>query len=74
MKTIAYNPSTIEVEFANAIMRMREDIQKQLSNNEIIDIQHRIQDDNPSLKFILLDKDGDPHEVVIKVIQTPDKF
>jgi hypothetical protein len=74
MKTISYNPSAIEVEFANAIMRLREEIQAQLSNNEIIEIQHKIQDDNPSLKFVLLDKEGDPHEVVIKVIQTPDKF
>jgi hypothetical protein len=26
------------------------------------------------VKFSLLDKDGDPHEVVIRVIQIPDKF
>ncbi len=30
--------------------------------------------DNPMVRFSLLDKDGDPHEIVVRIIQVPDKF
>jgi hypothetical protein len=26
------------------------------------------------VKFNLVDKDGDPHEIVIRIVQIPDKF
>jgi hypothetical protein len=26
------------------------------------------------VKFNLLDKDGDPHEIVVRIVQIPDKF
>ena len=74
MKTTSYNPSNIEVAFAQALEDLKEDIQKKLPDNEIIKIENKIKEDNPLVKFYLLDKDGDPHEVVIKVIQTPDRF
>lgn len=74
MKTQKYNPSNLEVAFAQALEDLKEDIQKKLPDNEIIKIENKIKEDNPLVKFYLLDKDGDPHEIVIKVIQTPDRF
>ena len=74
MKTTSYNPSPIEVEFANAILELQEKIGNNLNGLEIINVENRIQEDNPLLRFYLLDEDGDPHEVVLKIIQTPDKF
>lgn len=74
MKTSTYNPSELEVAFAHALEDLKNDIQKRLPDNQIIKIENRIKADNPLVKFYLLDKDGDPHEIVIKVIQTPDKF
>jgi len=74
MKTVKYNPSDLEVAFAQALEDLKDEIQKKLPDNEIIKIENRIKEDNPLVKFYLLDKDGDPHEMAIKVIQTPDRF
>ena len=74
MKTQDYNPSNLEVHFARAIEDLQSQIEKMLPDNEIISVENNIKEDNPLVKFYLLDKDGDPHELVIKVIQTPDKF
>ena len=74
MKTATYNPSPLEVDFANVIHQLQDKIEANLTDNEIIKVENNINDDNPTLKFFLLDKDGDPHELVIKVIQVPDKF
>ena len=74
MKTINYNPSPLEVEIAQAICHLGKEIEKMLSDNEIINMENKIHEDNPLVKIHLLDKDGDPHEVVLKIIQKPDKF
>jgi hypothetical protein len=74
MKTSTYNPSTIEVDFANALYILQDQIQKHLKDNEIVHVESDIRKDNPQVKFNLLDKDGDPHEIVIKIVQIPDKF
>jgi hypothetical protein len=74
MKTSIYNPSPIEVDFANALYILQEQIQKHLQDNQIIHVESMIRNDNPMVKFNLLDKDGDPHEIVIRIIQIPDKF
>ena len=74
MKTTTYNPSPLEVDFANVIHQLQDKIEANLTDNEIIKVENNINDDNPTLKFYLLDKDGDPHELVLKVIQVPDKF
>jgi len=74
MKTTAYNPSPLEVEMAEAISQLSEQIQSKLSFNEIINVENKINEDNPMVKFYLLDKDGDPHEIVLKIIQTADRF
>lgn len=74
MKTTVYNPSELEVEFAKALENVKEQLESNLPGNRIIEIENRIQTDNPILRFKLQDADGDPHEIVVKVIQTPDKF
>ena len=74
MKTVTYNPSPLEVEFAKVINQLQDKIERNLSENEIIKVENNINKDNPMLKFFLLDKDGDPHEIVLKIIQIPDKF
>ena len=74
MKTDSYNPSTLEVDMANALFLLQKDIEKHLQNNEIVHVESNIKRDNPMVKFNLLDKDGDPHEIVVRIIQIPDKF
>jgi hypothetical protein len=74
MKTSTYNPSPLEVDFANALQILQKDIEKHLQDNEIIAVESNIRKDNPMIRFNLLDKDGDPHEIVIRIIQIPDKF
>ncbi|HEY5916925.1 MAG TPA: hypothetical protein VIU13_05965 [Chryseolinea sp.] len=74
MKTSSYNPSPLEVDFANALYVLQKEIEKNLHDNQIIHVESQIRRDNPMVKFSLLDKDGDPHEVVVRIIQIPDKF
>lgn len=74
MKTQTYNPSPLEVDFANALFILQQQIEKHLHDNKVVHVESDINKDNPTVKFSLLDKDGDPHEVVIRIIQIPDKF
>ena len=74
MKTTTYNPSSLEVDFANAITILKKEIEKHLQNNQITNIEPNITRDNPMVKFTLMDKDGDPHEIVVRIVQIPDKF
>lgn len=74
MKTSSYNPSPLEVDFANALIILQGEIQKHLQDNQVIHVESNIKRDNPMVKFNLLDKDGDPHEIVVRIIQIPDKF
>ncbi|ELR68948.1 hypothetical protein C900_05641 [Fulvivirga imtechensis AK7] len=74
MKTTTYNPSPLEVEIAQALEELQGEIGKRLAGNEIVKVENRIAQDNPLVKFYFKDSDGDPHEVVFKIIQTPDKF
>lgn len=75
MKTHNYNPSEFEVNLASAIVACKEEIQQKLkeSNLTIVETENLIKRDNPLLVFHLKDKDGDMHELVIKVIQRPDQ-
>ena len=73
MKTQSYNPSHIEVEFAHALEGLRQELEDKLSS-KITKVINRYQEDNPVLTFHLKDQDGDPHQVVIKIIQKPDQF
>ena len=74
MKTKEYNPSKLEVHFAQAIEDLKDQLQEKLPGNEIIKVENRMSADNPMVKFFLKDVDDDPHEVVFKIIQTPDRF
>ena len=74
MKTSSYNPSSLEVDFANALLILREDIQKHLLHNQITQVENHLRKENPMVKFSLVDKDGDPHEIVVRIIQIPDKY
>ena len=74
MKTTAYNPSPLEIDFANALITLEKELEKKLADNQIIHVETQVRRDNPMVKFSLLDRDGDPHEVVVRVIQIPDKF
>lgn len=73
MKTTTYHPSQLEVDFANAIHMMQKELEKHLQNNKIVDIKSELGAENPLVRFHLEDTDGDRHEVVIKIIQIPDK-
>lgn len=74
MKTSTYNPSPIEVDFANALTQLQPEIEKHLHGTQITNVETQLKKDNPMIKFNLLDKEGDPHEIVIRIIQIPDKF
>lgn len=74
MKTTKYNPSPLEVDFANALFILQKEIQKHLEGNKITEVDNQIDKANPVVRFNLVDKDGDPHEIVVRIIQIPDKF
>ena len=74
MKTTSYNPSELEVEMAKIIHELHDQLNKKFRNNQVINIETNTETDNPIVKLLLLDADGDPHELVLKIIQTPDKF
>jgi hypothetical protein len=74
MKTSSYNPSPLEIDFANALQILSGEIEKHLLNNKVTHVENHLGKDNPLIKFSLVDKDGDPHEIVVRIIQIPDKF
>jgi hypothetical protein len=74
MKTSSYNPSPLEVDMANALFILQKELEKHLQDNEVVHVETNINRDNPMVKFNLLDKDGDPHEIVVRIVQIPDKF
>lgn len=74
MKTTSYNPSPLEVDMANALLILQGEIEKHMQDNKIVHAESDLKKDNPSIKFNLLDKDGDPHELVVKIVQIPDKL
>lgn len=74
MKTSTYNPSSLEVDFVNALHILQGEIETHLKDNQIVNVESNLNRDNPMVKFSLLDKDGDPHEIVVRIIQIPDKY
>lgn len=73
MKTQDYNPSLLEVEFVKILVRLKDELSSGLSTNNVQEITTK-PGDNPSLIIKTMDEDGDHHEIVIKVIQKPDRF
>lgn len=74
MKTKSYNPSQLEVDFSRALTALKDEIEKHLSGNKIINIDDRQNQDNPMVLIKTEDEDGDQHELVIKIIQRPDEY
>ncbi|HEY8512779.1 MAG TPA: hypothetical protein VIL31_12555 [Cyclobacteriaceae bacterium] len=74
MKTPTYNPSPLEVRLADALSKLKSELQKHLPDNKIVDVHCETSTENPLLRLHLVDNDGDPHEVVLRIIQIPDKF
>lgn len=74
MKTDTYNPSPLEVDFANSLYILQKEIEKHLQGNQVTNVETQLKRDNPMVRFSLVDKDGDPHEIVVRIIQIPDKF
>lgn len=74
MKTSSYNPSPLEVDMANALYILQKEIQKHLQDNDIVSVEPDLKRDNPTVKFHTIDKDGDPHEIIIRIVQVPDRF
>ena len=72
MNTTTYNPSPLEVEFANIIEEMRDTFNQKLKDNKIIKIDKNTSVDNPLLRITTEDKDGDKHMIILKIIQKPD--
>jgi hypothetical protein len=72
MQTERYNPSPLEVQVANAIEKLKDQLEEQLEHNKIVEIKNNTNADNPQLNIYLQDHDGDQHEIVIKVIQRID--
>lgn len=73
MKTSGYNPSPIELEFAQAIKELHKEIQEKIKSNRILEVQNNLNADNPTLIFKLEDMEGDKHELVLRFIQRLDE-
>ncbi len=73
MITKNYNPSPIEVRFVEVLCELKDEISKKLVNLDVYNIENNTNLDNPTIDFFLRDKDGDDHEIVLKVIQKPDE-
>lgn len=72
METKQYNPSHLEIEFAHALTQLKKELETYLTDNKIVNIRSDEQSDNPAVHFHLEDKDGDQHELVIRIIQRVD--
>jgi len=73
MITKDYNPSPIEVKFAEAMCGLQNQIEEQLGIYNVTKIESNTNLDNPTINFHLKDADGDNHEVILKIIQKPDQ-
>lgn len=74
MKTTIYNPSPLETEMANVLVSLQKEIEKNLKDKSISQATADLTQDNPSVKLTVVDKEGDPHEIIIKIVQIPDKM
>ncbi len=74
MITKDYNPSPIEVRFVEILSELKEELNSKLIDLDVVKVEGNTQLDNPTIDFFLKDKDGDEHEIVLKVIQKPDRI
>lgn len=73
MITKDYNPSPIEVKFVEAMCELKDQIEQQLGSYNVTKVESNTKLDNPTVNLFLKDADGDEHELIVKVIQKPDK-
>lgn len=74
MKTKQYNPSQLEIDFADALEKIKPQLEEQLNGQKIMNVENKSQQDNPQLIFNLEDDDGDSHQMVVRLIQKPDRL
>lgn len=74
MKTVKYNPSSLELDLANALVILQSEIEKHLQDNKIKKIDPDLSSDNPTVTLSLEDSEGDKHELVVRIFQIPDKY
>ncbi len=73
MKTLTYNPSPLEIDFANALESLKDQIEQKVKMR-IIQVENDTTIDNPLVRYHLIDDDGDKHQVVVRIIQKPDDY
>ena len=73
MKTQNYNPSEMEVKLAQTVITLKDEIEK-IMDVKITQTENKIKADNPMVKLFIMDQDGDEHEMILKIIQRPDKY
>jgi len=74
MKTESYNPSPLEVSFANILIDLKEVIEDKMVDYQITNIVPDLDRDNPIVTLFLTDQDQDKHELVVRVIQRSDEL
>ena len=74
MKTTIYNPSAIEIEMAEILTQLKDQISNRMGSNNIVSVTANTDQDNPDLLFVLKDTEGDKHEVVLRIIQRADEY
>ncbi|MGB3777143.1 MAG: hypothetical protein WA960_02205 [Tunicatimonas sp.] len=72
MKTERYNPSPLEQELARAIEATRDTLSKHLTGT-LVSVETLLETDNPKLKLLIQDDDGDQHTLVVQIIQRIDQ-
>lgn len=72
MKTERYNPSPLEQELARAIEATKDTLSSHLSGT-IVSIDIELEADNPRLKLLIRDADGEQHTLVVQIIQRIDE-
>ena len=72
MKTERYNPSPLEQELARAIAAAKDTLSKHLSGT-LVSVETLLETDNPKLRLLIRDDDGDEHTLVVQIIQRIDE-
>ena len=73
MKTNSYNPSPLEIEFANLLDDLIDEMNLRLKNRKIESSDIQLDQDNPTFRMDICDLDGDKHTMILKIIQRPDQ-
>ena len=73
MKITDYNPSIIEVDICEAIGKIIPHLESHLNGMKVSSFTSNSEAENPKITLHLVDSDEDPHEVVLSIIQRPDK-